>query len=188
MNEIKHPNLVKLYGIMFNPMRLVMEYCNSGDLAKLLKSTPNISWDEKLKMLLDVARYTNFCFGLTFGTRLTIWDCYRAIGYLHSLKPPVIHRDLRSNNVFVTLETSPTTGKLERVAKVGDLGLSERYASRMVQMLASWQWLAPEVFDSSSLGYNERSDVYSFGILCWQVAHPDAYTKLSQILSFFFKG
>jgi serine/threonine protein kinase len=56
-------------------------------------------------------------------------------------------------------------------AKVGDFGLSRAVAHEIVGALQSWQWHAPEVI-SCSIGeaYDESADIYSFGIVCWEIA------------------
>ncbi len=64
-----------------------------------------ISWAEKLTLAIQIAK------GMLF---------------LHSMKPVIIHRDLKSLNVFVTM----TNGKL--VAKVADFGLSRSPEAEMM--------------------------------------------------------
>ena len=58
-----------------------------------------------------------------------------AVDYLHSLSPPLLHRDLKSPNVFLT---RPLMGGIEEsyylnnsVAKVGDFGLSVFYETEL---------------------------------------------------------
>jgi len=110
MSKLQHENLVGLEGIMLSPLRLAIEYCPKGDLHKLLASSVAsstnlkavaLSWRTKVKLLLDIAR------GLT---------------HLHAQRPPIIHRDLRSPNVFLTEEINQDTGLTELQAKVGDFG------------------------------------------------------------------
>jgi len=49
---------VGLKGIMTNPLRLVMELCDGGDLHKLLiTSDDSLTWESKLNLLLDIAKY-----------------------------------------------------------------------------------------------------------------------------------
>jgi serine/threonine-protein kinase TNNI3K len=83
--------------------------------------------------------------------------------YLHSLKPLIIHRDLRSYNIFITSLEIPNNNNNEIVnAKIGDFGLSiQNTLLPLREALESWQWLAPEVIIGNS--YNESSDIYSFG-------------------------
>src|SRR5690349_16448539 len=56
--------------------------------------------------------------------------------------------------------------------KVADFGLSRQAAPQLNELLPTFQWLAPEVIDPSSLsGYDEKADIYSFGIVCWEIAN-----------------
>lgn len=55
-------------------------------------------------------------------------------------------------------------------AKVGDFGLSRQAAPQLGEMLPTWQWLAPEVIDPNGTHYDERADIYSFGVVCWEIA------------------
>jgi serine/threonine protein kinase len=61
-------------------------------------------------------------------------------------------------------------------AKVADFGLSRQASPKLGELLKTWQWLAPEVIDVyNSSGYDEMADVYSFGMVCWELA-----TSMSQ--------
>lgn len=53
-------------------------------------------------------------------------------------------------------------------AKVGDFGMSNFVVGKLEDQLESWQWLAPEVF--AGCGYDEKSDLYSFGIFMWEIS------------------
>nr|XP_043611150.1 probable serine/threonine-protein kinase WNK5 isoform X2 [Erigeron canadensis] len=65
--------------------------------------------------------------------------------YLHSHNPPVIHRDLKCDNIFIN-------GHLGQV-KIGDLGLAAT--------LCTPEFMAPEMYEED---YNELVDIYSFGM------------------------
>jgi len=92
-------------------------------------------------------------------------DITAGMQYLHSMNPPILHGDLRSTNVFVASMSCQDAV----VAKVADFGLAESVFNSTNSQLATWQWLAPEVLDSSSRGFDERSDIYSFGIVLWEL-------------------
>ena len=84
----------------------------------------------------------------------------RGMAYLHGGKPPVLHRDLKSANLL--LDESYTT-------KVCDFGLSRLKAQErsMTGNCGTVQWMAPEVL--ANMSYNEKADVYSFGIVLWEL-------------------
>ncbi|XVE66004.1 hypothetical protein DITRI_Ditri08aG0046700 [Diplodiscus trichospermus] len=78
----------------------------------------------------------------------------RGLLYLHSHDPPIIHRDLKCDNIFVN-------GNQGEV-KIGDLGLAailrKSHAARCV---GTPEFMAPEVYEEE---YNELVDIYSFGM------------------------
>ena len=78
----------------------------------------------------------------------------KGLAYLHSRNPPVIHRDLKCDNVFI----SSTTG----CVKIGDLGLATFKTQTFAKsMRGTMEFMAPEMFDEK---YDERVDIYSFGL------------------------
>ena len=84
----------------------------------------------------------------------------RGMIYLHSGNPPVLHRDLKSANLL--LDDSYT-------AKIADFGLSRIKATErsMTGNCGTVQWMSPECLASSD--YAEPADVYSFGIILWEL-------------------
>nr|GMD87112.1 probable serine/threonine-protein kinase WNK9 [Ipomoea batatas] len=79
--------------------------------------------------------------------------------YLHSRSPPVIHRDLKCDNIFIN-------GNQGEV-KIGDLGLAailrKSHAARCV---GTPEFMAPEVYAEE---YNELVDIYSFGMCILEI-------------------
>ncbi|XP_042403327.1 probable serine/threonine-protein kinase WNK5 isoform X3 [Zingiber officinale] len=75
--------------------------------------------------------------------------------YLHGHDPPVIHRDLKCDNVFVN-------GHLGQV-KIGDLGLAAMLRGTQCahSVIGTPEFMAPEVYEEE---YNELVDMYSFGM------------------------
>ncbi|EGG22512.1 RGS domain-containing protein [Cavenderia fasciculata] len=94
---------------------------------------------------LDLNTQLNFALDIAHGMR-----------YLHSMS--VIHRDLKSMNILLT-----ENGKL----KIIDFGTSRLFNKQMTFMVGTQSWMAPEVFTSKS--YTEKVDVYSFGIILWEI-------------------
>jgi len=76
------------------------------------------------------------------------FDIAKGMEYLASSQPPVVHRDLRSPNIFiVSLDVFHPV-----IAKIGDFGLSQHVSPHLVEILPTWQWLAPEVFSPEKIG------------------------------------
>jgi serine/threonine protein kinase len=83
------------------------------------------------------------------------------MNYLHSYKPlPILHRDLNPSNILLEENLN---------AKVSDFGLSrfKKESGSMTVAVGSCAYMAPEVFRGEK--YNEKADVYGFGIVCWEM-------------------
>lgn len=113
----------------------VTEFLERGDLFAVLRNPENrLTWAKPI-------------------LRMTI-DTSRGMAYLHSMKPPIIHRDLKSMNILV----SSTWG-----TKVSDFGLSrEKSVDETMSVTGTPLWLPPEMIRGER--YTEKADVYSFGI------------------------
>lgn len=79
----------------------------------------------------------------------------RGLAYMHRLDPPVIHRDLKCDNIFVN-------GHLGQV-KIGDLGLATilRGSKQAHSVIGTPEFMAPELYEEE---YNELVDIYAFGM------------------------
>ena len=94
-------------------------------------------------------------------------DIALGMEYLHhSMTPPIAHRDLRSPNVFLANFSADTQTVS---AKVADFGMSRRVSTFIAGLGKTWQWLAPEVIDADSKRFDERADIYSYGIILWEI-------------------
>ena len=125
MTCLHHPKILQLYGCSLTPQAvwLVCELCERGSLRNLLADRSTALCDkQKLSLCMDIAD---------------------AMLYLHRRSKPIIHRDLKSYNVFV-IETSSK----KFVAKIGDWGSARAIAmsgsSSMTQGVGTACWLAPE--------------------------------------------
>ncbi|XP_011080727.1 probable serine/threonine-protein kinase WNK4 isoform X1 [Sesamum indicum] len=88
---------------------------------------------------------------------IKIWarQILEGLVYLHGHDPPVIHRDLKCDNIFVN-------GHHGQV-KIGDLGLAAilRGSHRAHSVIGTPEFMAPELYEEN---YDELVDVYSFGM------------------------
>ncbi|TYG47034.1 hypothetical protein ES288_D11G305600v1 [Gossypium darwinii] len=161
-------NQVKLYDFLQSPEDLERLYCE----IHLLKTLKHKNIMKFYTSWVDTAnRNINFVTEMfTSGTlrqyrlkhkRVNMravkhWcrQILRGLLYLHSHDPPVIHRDLKCDNIFVN-------GNQGEV-KIGDLGLAAILRkSHAAHCVGTPEFMAPEVYEEA---YNELVDIYSFGM------------------------
>lgn len=116
---------------------VVLEYITGGDLHVFLYK--NLS--------LPLNSQVNFCL-----------QAARAVNYLHSLTPPVLHRDIKSQNFLVADSTK---------LKLTDFGLS-RVKSRAGYTQSTPNWTAPEILGRREQ-WSEKSDIYSLGMVFFEI-------------------
>ena len=150
LSEIRHPNFVHFIGVYFRETSsfpvLVMELMHTS-VAKCLEQyecdKKKFPLSTKLFILRDVAR---------------------ALVYLHSQNPPIIHRDLTANNVLLTSNMKAKLADLG-VAKIIDPNLSKPSGTRCPGTLV---YMPPEALKEHPI-YGTELDVYSFGVLGFHV-------------------
>jgi len=86
-------------------------------------------------------------------------DIAKGVNYLHSFPTPLLHRDLKSLNIL--LDNNLT-------AKLADFGWARLKETIMTGKIGTYQWMAPEVISSNK--YTEKADVYSYGVILWEIA------------------
>ena len=131
LTRISHPNLVLFMGTSVDDGHpvIVTEFCNGGTLFELLhekkKSVPNLTYKQRKKMMLDIARGMHF---------------------MHSLEPPLMHRDLKSLNLLLA---ERVTGLNDHaLCKVTDFGLTRSdNDGAMKTQAGTFHWMAPEVLE-----------------------------------------
>eukprot|EP00698_Gefionella_okellyi_P003005 TRINITY_DN12832_c0_g1_i1.p1 TRINITY_DN12832_c0_g1~~TRINITY_DN12832_c0_g1_i1.p1 ORF type:complete len:296 (+),score=45.90 TRINITY_DN12832_c0_g1_i1:81-968(+) len=146
MSKLNHTNIVKYIGACTQPPHvcLIMEYIDGCTLFDLIHNKDfRYDWKLVIKLARDVAA---------------------GMAYLHTLSPVVMHRDLKSLNILVNREFQ---------AKICDFGFSKATDIDVPNtgVRGTYQWMAPEVITSKK--YDESSDVYSFGIMLWELVSRD---------------
>ena len=142
-NRLRHPNIVRFFGIYFPPgarlPNLVMErlHCSLNDL---LERNPVIHLDIKTSILHHIG----------LGLR-----------YLHTRGPPIIHRDLSSNNILIS------KGMEAKIADLGTIRLLDPNRNSPMSMAPGTQgFMPPEVLvNDPEIKYGKELDVFSFGCI-----------------------
>ncbi|XGW29961.1 hypothetical protein V3C99_009187 [Haemonchus contortus] len=141
LKDLQHPNIVRFYDYWERTdpsgkrkyIVLVTELMTSGTLKMYLKRFKRIN----IKVLKSWCR-----------------QILKGLSFLHSRNPPVIHRDLKCDNIFIT----GTTGSV----KIGDLGLATlKNKSYAKSVIGTPEFMAPEMYEEM---YDESVDVYAFGM------------------------
>ena len=140
LGSVSHKNIIHLYGMCVGAQCLiVMELATQGSLYNLLHKRIDIGYSKE---------------------HMIVWwaEIAEAISYLHNHNPkPIIHRDLKSSNILL---------KDDHV-KICDFGTACDIHTLMSNAKGTVAWMAPEVITTTN--YNEKCDVYSFGIVMWEV-------------------
>lgn len=156
-----HPNIVALLGVVTEsqPLSIVLELCRGGTCAERLyavnaaEELPPMVWKQTFKIVTDTCE---------------------AMRHLHSLTPPIVHRDLKSMNLlFMQPVDKP---EVVPEVKICDFGVARSKSSEregmtprgiMTKVVGTCNWVAPEVFMGHI--YDEKVDVYAFAMVCFEV-------------------
>ncbi|KAG9274998.1 fibroblast growth factor receptor 2 isoform X2 [Astyanax mexicanus] len=154
----RHKNIINLLGACTQdgPLYVIVEYASKGNLREYLRARrpPGMEYS------YDIARVSDE--PLTFKDLVSCtYQVARGMEYLASQK--CIHRDLAARNVLVTESN---------VMKIADFGLARDvhnidYYKKTTNGRLPVKWMAPEaLFDRV---YTHQSDVWSFGVLMWEI-------------------
>ncbi|CAD6243037.1 unnamed protein product [Miscanthus lutarioriparius] len=142
LKSLKHGNVMKFYYSWIDDqsktINVITELFTSGSLRHYRQKHPRVN----LKAIKNWAR-----------------QILHGLDYLHSHQPPIIHRDLKCDNIFVN-------GNHGEV-KIGDLGLATvMQTPRARSVIGTPEFMAPELYDES---YDELVDIYSFGMCLLEI-------------------
>ncbi|KAK1357885.1 putative serine/threonine-protein kinase WNK3 [Heracleum sosnowskyi] len=138
LKTLKHKNIIKFYNSWVDTksenINFITEIFTSGTLRQYRKKHKHVD----LRALKKWSR-----------------QILEGLSYLHSHDPPVIHRDLKCDNIFVN-------GNQGEV-KIGDLGLAAilQQARAAHSVIGTPEFMAPELYEEE---YDELVDIYAFGM------------------------
>ncbi|CDP12714.1 unnamed protein product [Coffea canephora] len=162
LKTLKHKNIIKFYNSWVDSkhenINFITEIFTSGTLRQYRKKHKNVD----LRALKKWSR-----------------QILEGLFYLHSHDPPVIHRDLKCDNIFVN-------GNQGEV-KIGDLGLAAilQQARSAHSVIGTPEFMAPELYEEE---YNELVDVYAFGMCLLElVTFEYPYVECSNAAQIFKK-
>eukprot|EP00347_Sterkiella_histriomuscorum_P005663 403355737 len=150
LRELKHPNIVRYYDRIIDKesakIFIVMEYCEGGDMAALIKKHKRekqyVSEEKIWKVLAQMISGLYACHRKKEGNR-------------------ILHRDLKPGNVFFD-----ATGNV----RIGDFGLSRMMGEESVfanTHVGTPYYMSPEQISDQK--YNEKSDIWSAGCVIYEL-------------------
>ncbi|XP_072993955.1 LEAF RUST 10 DISEASE-RESISTANCEUS RECEPTOR-LIKE PROTEIN KINASE-like 1.2 [Typha latifolia] len=144
LSRLRHQNLVSLYGCTSRRSRellLVYELIPNGTVADHLHGPFSLkralTWPIRIRIAVETAD---------------------ALAYLHAVDPPIVHRDIKTNNILLDASFH---------VKVADFGLSRLFPTNATHVSTAPQgtpgYVDPEYHKCYQL--TDKSDVYSFGVV-----------------------
>ena len=145
LGKLVHQNIIKLFEVFDSKvpkhtLNIVTEYADGGDLAEKIKSQNNKPFTEQ--EILDY--FTQICL---------------ALKHIHEKK--IIHRDLKSGNVFLMKSG---------LVKLGDFGIAKGFQNTMDKaktMVGTPYYLSPEIIENKP--YDAKSDIWPLGVLLYEM-------------------
>ncbi|XP_076903107.1 RAF-like serine/threonine-protein kinase 20 [Bidens hawaiensis] len=148
LSKLHHPNVMAFYGVVRDgpdgTLATVTEFMVDGSLRHVLvRKDRHLDHRKRLIIAMDTA----------FGME-----------YLHSKN--IVHFDLKCDNLLVNMKDSSRP-----ICKVGDFGLSKIKRNTLVSggVRGTLPWMAPELLNGGSNKVSEKVDVFSFGIVMWEI-------------------
>ncbi len=141
ISKLRHRHILQFYGACVQPncLYMVTELMQT-DLFSALRKDPRYLWTG------------------TYG-KVVVEGIASGLHYLHSRRPPVVHRDIKSPNVLL----------MDSTAKIADVGIARtKAASDMTAQIGfTAAWAAPEVVYRQRA--TEKIDIWSLGVIIWEV-------------------
>lgn len=142
ISMLRHRHIIQFYGACVQPTCLYMvTELMKTDLYSALRRDPKYFW---------IGQYgPEVALGIATG-----------LHYLHSRKPAMVHRDIKSPNILL----------MDGLAKIGDVGLakSKAHSDMTAQRGFTMAWAAPEVVYRKRA--TEKIDIWSYGVILWEIA------------------
>ncbi|GMF10870.1 unnamed protein product [Phytophthora lilii] len=143
MSMLDHPRIVQFVGVAWDSLAdlcVLTEFMEGGDL----------------RTMLSFFEAQNYPVGFKETKVLIALHVAHALTYLHSLDPPVLHRDLKSKNILLSANLD---------ARLTDFGVSREHIDQetLTAGVGTSRWMAPEVMMGER--YDDKADVFSLGVV-----------------------
>ena len=151
--QLRHENIISIYdaGVIStkdnkNKAFFVMEYVPGGDLEQYLNSFIDSNISMSLYRVLDLMK-----------------QILEGLNVLHSSNPPIVHRDLKLNNILLSYNACG-----EIVIKISDFGFAKSVTTNIsdVDVVGTRPYMAPECFKKVA---STKTDIYAVGVIFYQL-------------------
>ncbi|CAO3589956.1 unnamed protein product [Absidia cylindrospora] len=135
LKSVRHPNVIAFHNAWCtkNEFIFITELMTSGTLREYIRKLD-------LPNLKIIKRWSR--------------QILKGLAYLHGYTPPIIHRDIKCDNIFI----NGAHGEV----KIGDMGTAEMKMGKKYTIIGTPEFMAPEMYEE--LGYSEKVDIYAFGM------------------------
>ena len=209
MKLVENQFTIKLLGICIPSMRLLdskmkITSSNSSNQLEVSHFNEEEYLNHQLLMIIEEAPWGDLTSCLAIiqeknSTKLKLKIAFDVVRGLHSLYfksgVKLIHRHVKSENIFVFSLDEKSVSSSDLVhAKLGDFGSIVAASPSYSQRIGNYQFTAPEALRGSFLvPYSKEIDVYSFGILLWEILtgkipfqelkeNPETCDKIEQMI------
>ena len=152
--QLRHRNIISIYDAAEitnfedgkNHAYFVMEYVPGGDLQQFLNSFAENDLFLPIDRCLDLIR-----------------QILSGLNTLHSSNPPIIHRDLKLNNVLLSFDAHG-----DIIIKISDFGFAKEVTTTIsdIDVAGTRPYMAPELFNKLA---STKSDIYAVGVMFYQL-------------------
>ena len=147
LKKVNHSNIIKFLDVFktskpINTLNIVTEYADDGDLSQKI---------EKLKQKKSPFTEKEI---LNYLTQICL-----ALNHIHKKK--IIHRDLKSGNIFLTKSG---------LVKLGDFGISKGFKNtweKAKTMVGTPYYLSPEIINGQP--YDSKNDIWALGVMIYEM-------------------
>jgi serine/threonine protein kinase len=149
---LNHKNIVRLFGVKYEPVEVVYEYCLHGSFIDMRTrgETAGLNFFFRLRLLLDACR-----------------------GLIYLVQKHILHLDIAARNILID--------EFYR-GKISDFGRSQKFeeSCKVKDPKLPLKWSAPETL--LRLECSEKSDVWALGITMWEIITDQwPYEELSPV-------
>ncbi|RDB31079.1 putative serine/threonine-protein kinase drkC [Hypsizygus marmoreus] len=149
-HRLEHPNIVKLFGTSYHMCgrpSMVMRWYQNGSASDYLSERVDADIN-RMALVLDVAQ---------------------GLKYLHTLTPPIVHGDLKGNNVLITDDGRAALSDFGLSQVIEDLLEGPTGFTPSNPQVGPPRWQAPELLEDDALQPGLETDVWSFGCTAYEL-------------------